>query len=40
MAHVDAGTTYRFRAGDAGLDLIGGPAPADPALYAHLEASA
>jgi mannose-6-phosphate isomerase-like protein (cupin superfamily) len=40
MAHVDAGTTYRFRAGDAGLDLIGGPAPADPALYAHLEESA
>lgn len=39
MVHVDAGTGYAFRAGDGGLDLIGGPCPADPALYAHLEES-
>jgi quercetin dioxygenase-like cupin family protein len=40
MVHVDAGTGYAFRAGDGGLDLIGGPCPADPALYAHLGESA
>ena len=36
MVHVDAGTGYAFRAGDGGMDLIGGPCPADPALYVHL----
>jgi quercetin dioxygenase-like cupin family protein len=33
MAHVEAGTSYRFRAGDAGIELVGGPAPADSRLY-------
>jgi hypothetical protein len=33
MVHVDGGTPYRFVADDAGLDLVGGPAPVDPALY-------
>jgi mannose-6-phosphate isomerase-like protein (cupin superfamily) len=33
MVLVDGGTPYRFVAGDAGLDLVGGPAPVDPALY-------
>lgn len=33
MAHVDRGTNYRFGAGDAGLSLVGGPSPPDPALY-------
>ncbi|MGH2949750.1 MAG: hypothetical protein ACRDPC_26410 [Solirubrobacteraceae bacterium] len=33
MAHVDAGTHYVIRAGGPGLDIVGGPAPADHALY-------
>ena len=33
MAHIEAGTPYRLRAGDAGMEVVGGPAPADPALY-------
>lgn len=33
MVHLDGGTAHRFVAGDAGLDLVGGPAPADPAVY-------
>jgi mannose-6-phosphate isomerase-like protein (cupin superfamily) len=33
MIHVDRGTTYRFAAGGDGLELVGGPAPTDPALY-------
>jgi mannose-6-phosphate isomerase-like protein (cupin superfamily) len=33
MAHIDAQTTYRFGAGAQGLSLVGGPSPADPALY-------
>lgn len=36
MVHVDAGTAYVFRSGDEGLELIGGPCPADPELYRHL----
>jgi mannose-6-phosphate isomerase-like protein (cupin superfamily) len=38
MVHVDAGTTYRLVAGDGGLDLVGGPAPADHSLYPTQEA--
>jgi quercetin dioxygenase-like cupin family protein len=34
MIHVEPGTAYRLRAGPGGLTVIGGPAPADPALYA------
>lgn len=33
MFHVDAGTAYVAEAGDQGMELLGGPAPADPALY-------
>jgi mannose-6-phosphate isomerase-like protein (cupin superfamily) len=33
MIHVDGGTPYVITAGDGGLDLVGGPSPADPALY-------
>lgn len=33
MVHVEPGTAYRFRAGAEGLELLGGPCPADPALY-------
>lgn len=33
MVHIDAGTTYALLAADAGIEIVGGPAPADPALY-------
>jgi mannose-6-phosphate isomerase-like protein (cupin superfamily) len=33
MVHVDAGTAYVLAAGDDGMQLIGGPAPADAELY-------
>lgn len=33
MVHVDAGDTYVLRGGPDGLEAVGGPAPADPALY-------
>jgi quercetin dioxygenase-like cupin family protein len=36
MFHVDAGTSYAIIAGDGAMQLVGGPAPADPAMYAHL----
>jgi hypothetical protein len=36
MFHVDRGTPYVVRAGVPGMQVIGGPAPADDALYAHL----
>jgi quercetin dioxygenase-like cupin family protein len=36
MAHVDPGTPYVLCAGSEGLELVGGPAPADPALYESL----
>lgn len=34
MIHVDAGTPYALIAGASGMELVGGPAPADPSLYA------
>lgn len=37
MVHIDAGTPYVLRAGDGGMVLLGGPAPADPTLYEGLE---
>jgi quercetin dioxygenase-like cupin family protein len=37
MPHIEAGTGYVLRAGDAGMSLIGGPSPADHALYAAIE---
>ncbi len=33
MIFVEPGTAYRFEAGSQGLDLVGGPCPADPTLY-------
>jgi quercetin dioxygenase-like cupin family protein len=33
MVHVDAGTAYLLRAAEAGMEMVGGPAPADRALY-------
>jgi quercetin dioxygenase-like cupin family protein len=36
MVHIGPGTAYRFQAGEAGMELLGGPSPPDPALYAHL----
>ena len=36
MFHVDGGTAYLAQAGDEGMELIGGPSPADPALYEGL----
>jgi hypothetical protein len=33
MVHIDAATPYVLRAGDDGMLLLGGPAPADPSLY-------
>jgi quercetin dioxygenase-like cupin family protein len=33
MVHVDRGTVYALVAGSGGMELVGGPAPADPALY-------
>lgn len=36
MVHVDAGSAYALVAGPDGMELVGGPAPADPALYAGL----
>jgi quercetin dioxygenase-like cupin family protein len=38
MVHADAGDGYRFQAGAAGLRIVGGPCPPDPALYASLGA--
>lgn len=37
MVHVEPGTAYRFEAGNAGILLLGGPCPADPALYPDTE---
>jgi quercetin dioxygenase-like cupin family protein len=33
MVHVEPGTRYAFAAGTDGLELVGGPGPADPDLY-------
>ena len=37
MALIDPGTPYTFVAGDEGAELVGGPCPADPAMYLHLD---
>jgi len=37
MFHVDAGTAYSILAGDGGMQLVGGPAPADDRLYTDLK---
>jgi hypothetical protein len=33
MVHVDRETAYELVGGDGGMEVVGGPAPADPALY-------
>ena len=33
MIHIDAGDQYRIRAGEIGLELLGGPCPADERWY-------
>jgi quercetin dioxygenase-like cupin family protein len=33
MVHVEPGTPYSFAAGPDGIELVGGPGPADPDLY-------
>jgi hypothetical protein len=38
MFHVEPGTAYVVEAGDAGIELVGGPCPADPSLYRNLAA--
>jgi quercetin dioxygenase-like cupin family protein len=37
MIHVEPGTAYVYKAGGKGMELVGGPCPADPALYAALK---
>lgn len=36
MFHVEPGTAYIVEAGGRGIELVGGPCPADPALYRDL----
>jgi quercetin dioxygenase-like cupin family protein len=36
MVHVEPGTAYVLEAGPDGIEILGGPCPADPALYADL----
>jgi mannose-6-phosphate isomerase-like protein (cupin superfamily) len=36
MVHIDAGDLYRIEADAAGLKVVGGPCPPDPALYAGM----
>ena len=36
MVHVGPDSPYVFVAGSAGMEILGGPCPPDPALYAHL----
>lgn len=38
MVHIDAGDRYGFAADTDGMTLIGGPCPADAALYSTLSA--
>lgn len=37
MIHVDAGTPYELAAGGEGMELIGGPCPADASLYEGMD---
>lgn len=37
MAHIDPGTPYVFEAGAEGAEILGGPCPPDPSMYAHIE---
>jgi len=33
MIHIEPETRYEFQAGDDGIEILGGPCPADRALY-------
>ncbi len=37
IVHIDGGTGYEFHAGAGGVKLVGGPSPADRALYEGIE---
>ena len=37
MVHVDPSTAHRFEAGTEGAEIVGGPCPPDPSIYASLE---
>ena len=37
MVHIDAKDRYQFVANSSGMDLLGGPCPADASLYAGLK---
>jgi mannose-6-phosphate isomerase-like protein (cupin superfamily) len=37
MVHIDANDQYQFVAGASGMELLGGPCPADASLYASLK---
>jgi mannose-6-phosphate isomerase-like protein (cupin superfamily) len=39
MIHIDAGDSYQLCADAGPLRVIGGPCPADPQFYSHLDAS-
>lgn len=39
MVLVEAGTAYVIESGPGGAELVGGPCPPDPRLYAHLGGS-
>jgi quercetin dioxygenase-like cupin family protein len=36
MVHIEPGTGYVFEAGTTGIEILGGPCPADPSLYTGL----
>jgi quercetin dioxygenase-like cupin family protein len=36
MVHIEPHTAYLFRAGPEGLEILGGPCPADVSMYARL----
>ncbi len=40
MIHIEPETAYRFEAAGAGIEMLGGPCPADMNLYRHLELDA
>lgn len=40
MFHIDAGTSYAIVAGPDGIEVVGGPAPADESMYQHLSKGA
>lgn len=39
MVHIDANDPYQFVASSDGMRILGGPCPADPALYVDLKAN-